>query len=161
MFPFQSSFPSANDWQKWLKHLHERDVEKYVQNVLSSSLPPSWQMNENEGDRAKNEPRQQTISPTVEEPVSLQSSVFETHEAVYVRIPISDPSLFKNLKVFHTSNQAILEGLPGTASEKVIILPAIVKKKGATAHYKDGVLQIMIPKEVDFQYTEIDIRHLD
>lgn len=161
MFPFQSPFPAMNEWQKWLKHLNEKDVEKYVQNVLSSSLPQSWQMNEKPEDFRKGEDNYQYRSAPVAEAPPLRENIFETHEAVYVKISIPDPSIFNNLKIFHTSNQAILEGLPAPNSKKVITLPAIVKKKGASANYKDGFLQIMFPKEVDFQYTEIDVRHLD
>ncbi|MEK4030449.1 Hsp20/alpha crystallin family protein [Pseudobacillus sp. FSL P4-0506] len=161
MFPFQSPFPAMNEWQKWLNHLNEKDVEKYVQNVLSSSLPSSWQTNEKMQDFRKDEDNYSYRSSSSAEAPSLREAVFETHEAVYVKISIPDPSIFDHLKIFHTSNQTILEGLPAPHNKKVIILPAIVKKKGAAANYKDGILQIMLPKEVDFQYTEIDVRHLD
>ncbi|KIL80321.1 Hsp20/alpha crystallin family protein [Bacillus badius] len=161
MFPFQSPFPLMNDWQKWMKHVNEQEVEKYVQNILSSSLPSTWQTNGEPVDFLRKQAADDTPSSSPEETFSLQETVFETHEAVYVRVPVSNPGIFNELKIFHTSNQLILEGLPAPDSKRVIVLPAIVKRKGAAAQHKDGVLQIMIPKEIDFQYTEIDVRHLD
>ena len=38
-----------------------------------------------------------------------------------------------------------------------IILPSTVKKKGATAIYRDHVLEIKIPKYSDWRFSEIDV----
>ena len=43
---------------------------------------------------------------------SLNISTFETHDHVYVRVHIKDESQLATIKVFHTSNQLIIEGLP-------------------------------------------------
>jgi HSP20 family molecular chaperone IbpA len=63
----------------------------------------------------------------------------------------------KHLKIFHTSNQAIIENIPGCDERQVITLPCLVKKKGAVAQYQDGILELKIPKSIDMQYTEIDV----
>ncbi|WP_203362074.1 Hsp20/alpha crystallin family protein [Bacillus sp. REN10] len=167
MFPFQSPFSTNEEWQKWMKQFNQGDIEKYVQNVLTQSLPDAMQKHQESFDFLKQTPfspfaNQQPIntSPEKETP-TIHISVFETHEDVYVKIPLEDTSMFSNLKIYHTSNQAIIEGIPEAEDKKIVILPAIVKKKGAVAHFKDGILQIKIPKEIDLQYTEIDVPDLE
>ena len=41
-----------------------------------------------------------------------------------------------------------------------IPLPSLVKKKGTTAHYKEGMLEIKIPKNMDLQFSEVDITEI-
>ncbi|OZI12233.1 spore coat protein [Bacillaceae bacterium SAS-127] len=167
MFPFQSPFSSNEEWQKWMKQFNHGDIEKYVQNVLTQSMPESLQQQQKPFDFLKHTPfpsidNQQPIdsSPKKETP-TIHISVFETHEDVYVKFPVEDASMFSHLKIYHTSNQVIIEGIPTSEDKKVVILPAIVKKKGAVTNFKEGILQIKIPKDIDLQYTEVDVPDLE
>lgn len=90
----------------------------------------------------------------------LSSSAFETHDYVYVRIPIKDEEWIKKLRLYHTTNQLIVEHIPQQEDKHTITLPAIVKKKGASANYKDGILEVKIPKNIDMQFSQIDVMEI-
>ncbi|WP_100330666.1 Hsp20/alpha crystallin family protein [Bacillus xiapuensis] len=164
MFPFKPPFSSNKEWQKWVNQFNDGEIERYVQDVLAKTLPDSLQAHQKHFDFLKNAPfspaQDQEVIPD-NSPPPIHISVFETHEDVYVKIPLQDPAALSSLKIYHTSNQTILEGLPGTEDKKIVILPAVVKKKGATANFKDGILQLKIPKEIDLQYSEIDVSELE
>ena len=91
----------------------------------------------------------------------LKYSIFETHEDIFVRIQIDSEEWLKELKVYHTSNLLIIEHIPAYPDKHSIPLPSLVKKKGSTAHYKDGILEIRIVKNIDMQYSEIDITEMN
>lgn len=87
---------------------------------------------------------------------NLNEVVFETHENIYIRIPIRNEEKLDHIKVFYSLNKCLIKGL--TENELyTIILPATVKKKGAKAVYRDEILEIKIPKNIDWQYSEIDV----
>jgi HSP20 family molecular chaperone IbpA len=75
-------------------------------------------------------------------------------------IPIKDEDCLKSLKVCHTSNQLIIENYPSESERQVYTLPATVRKKGGVATYKDGLLEVKIPKNTDLQYSEIDVKEI-
>ncbi|MBB2481919.1 hypothetical protein H5P36_17230 [Bacillus sp. APMAM] len=64
--------------------------------------------------------------------------------------------MIHNIKIYHTSNQLIIEN-SSDGNRDTITLPALVKKKGTTAQYKDEILEVKMPKSVDMQYTEVDV----
>ena len=90
----------------------------------------------------------------------LNSTAFETHDFVFVRIPIKKEEWIKQLQIYHTSNQLIVEHIPDHEDKHTVTLPAIVKKKGAVANYKDGMLEVRIPKNVDMQFSQIDVTEI-
>ncbi len=90
----------------------------------------------------------------------LQTNVFETHHHVFVRISLSDQKALQKMKIYHTSNSAIIEGYPKDTDKHIVTLPAIVTKKGATAHHKENVLEIRFTKASDLNLSEIPITEL-
>lgn len=142
---------------KLFQQMNPQDMEKGVQNMISQFMPKEWQGMFDHNDmlsRASSlfpQSNQQANNPS---PTNQQASVFETFDDVYVRIPISEEMIHK-IKIFHTSNQLIIENSEG--NRETITLPALVKKKGTTAQYKDGILEVKMPKSVDLQYTEVDV----
>ncbi|KAB2338155.1 Hsp20/alpha crystallin family protein [Cytobacillus depressus] len=161
MFPW-NLFPFNKDMKNMMKQIKPDEIDKYVQNMMSQMLPE--QMKGMQGTMNpqsfmsgfQNAEKQNTQSSSS----TLRSSVFETHGDVFVRIPIKDEEWLKNMKIYHTSNQMMIEHIPENDDKHTIILPALVKKKGATAFYKDGMLEMKIPKNVDMQYSEIDITEI-
>ncbi len=79
----------------------------------------------------------------------LNIIIFETHEAVFVRIPITDEKWLTQLRIYHTANQLIVEHIPNKEDKQTIELPVLVKKKGATAKCKDGILEVKLVKSLD------------
>ncbi|MCM2589316.1 Hsp20/alpha crystallin family protein [Rossellomorea marisflavi] len=102
-------------------------------------------------------PPQQTPHQSSEQNGSVPAHVFESFEDVYVRFELKDEGLMKKVKIYHTSNQAIIENIPSDGDRQVMTLPCLVKKKGASAHFRDGILEVKIPKSTDMQFTEIDV----
>lgn len=156
MFPW-SLFPFSKDMKNMMKQMKPDEIEKYVQSFMNQMMPQNMQGMMNPQSFMpgfNNETKQnQTSSP-------LSTTVFETHDYVFVRIPIKSEQWLKDMRIYHTSNQMIIEHIPEQADKHTIVLPAIVKKKGASALYKDGMLEIKIPKNVDMQYSEIDVTEI-
>ena len=92
---------------------------------------------------------------------NLKYSIFETHENIFVRIHIESEEWLKELRIYHTSTQLIIEHIPTIDDKHSIQLPSLVKKKkGTTAHFKDGILEVRIVKNIDMQYSEVDITEM-
>src|SRR5690606_10988354 len=96
--------------------------------------------------------------PTSQNEHSLGTVVFETQDFVFIRIPIKDHHWLKEMKIYHTSHEAIIEHVPSPEDKHYVKLPAAVRKKGAIAEYKDEVLEIRIPRSIQSQISEIDIQ---
>lgn len=163
MLPFQFLSPFKNDIQKWMNQNHGGEINKYVQDLISKSLNGSLQgnyLNEAMGVFEQDQDNREEVEPESKKQ-NLDYVTFETHDHVYVKIHIMDESQLSNIKIFHTSNQSIIEGIPAPTDQHVITLPSIVKVKGAKAEYRDSYLQIQIPKKVDMQYTQIDVQGID
>ncbi|PLR81612.1 Hsp20/alpha crystallin family protein [Bacillus sp. V33-4] len=155
MFPW-NLFPINKDMKNMMKQVKPEEIEKHIEEMMSKMFPPNMQdmINPKEFASAVNpvphDARKQSIVP-------LEEAVFETHDFVFVRIPIRNQEWLHNMKLSHTSNQMIVEHIPEDDDKHTITLPALVRKKGATAHHKDGILEIRIPKSVNMQFSEIDI----
>ncbi len=134
-------------------------IDNYVQDIMEKLMPANMQgmMNPQDLMRSFQTPlgqqQQQAASP-------LNSNAYETHDFVFVRIPLKNEEWVKQIRIYHTSNQLIVEGIPDHEDKHTITLPAIVKKKGAVATYKDGILEIRIPKNVDMQFSQIDVTEI-
>jgi HSP20 family molecular chaperone IbpA len=175
MFPWNSFFPFNKNMKDMMKNMNPQDVDQYVKGVMGEMFPKDWQGMQNPGDFMKNMGGMMTGMNGMEgtngnstqqsrqehedhHPVEkIPVNIFEALESVYIQLKISDEALVKNMKIFHTSNQAILENIPSSGERQVITLPSLVKKKGSSAQYKDGILEIKIPKSIDLQFTEIDV----
>lgn len=157
MFPW-NIFPFNKDVKESLQKMKPGEIDKYVQDIIGKALPENMRgmMNPQEMFNAFQPSATQQPSATG----SLNSSTFETHDYVFVRIPIKDVEWLKKLRLYHTSNQLILEHIPDDDDKHTITLPAIVKKKGAAANYKDGILEVRIPKNIDMQFSQIDVTEI-
>ncbi|MEH7379087.1 Hsp20/alpha crystallin family protein [Bacillus sp. JJ1533] len=165
MFPFQSFFPFKDIMQQLLKHSGESSsIEKFVQESISKSMSTSLDLFQNNASVLNRAFHENQVSDDGEISLPEQSteceftpSIFDSHDHVYVKFRIKDPSKLSNVKIFHTSNQIIIEGYPNKESYHLFALPELVKKKGAVTSYKDEYLQIKLPKATDTQYTELDV----
>ncbi|BBP90115.1 hypothetical protein BsIDN1_37330 [Bacillus safensis] len=82
--------------------------------------------------------------------------VFETTDHVFVKIEIARPNTEK-VKIKHTANLLFIDHFPEEGTQKKVVLPAAVKRKGTKASYQDGILEIMFLKHDDPGISEIDI----
>lgn len=161
MFPWNLLFPlQKNNHRDSFKKAVPNDIQSFINQLFSQVIPANMQqmMDQNQGATFQN--TQENAHNPRKNNHPLHAEVFETHSEVYVRIPIRNPDLIKQLKIYHTSNQSIIEGIPAQEDKHIITLPAIVKKKGSSAKYKDETLEIKLMKNLDFQYSQIDVTEI-
>lgn len=156
MFPW-NLFPFNKEMKNMMQQMKPEEIEKYVKDMLSKMLPQNMQGMVNPSDFLNKFHTGDSAAHASANPDQLQSSVFETHDHIFVRIPIIEEDWLKKMRLYHTSNQMIIEHIPNSNDKHTITLPALVKKKGATASHKDGMLEIKIPKSIDMQFSEIDV----
>ncbi|WP_342351986.1 Hsp20/alpha crystallin family protein [Neobacillus soli] len=150
-------FPFNKDMKDSMSKMKPDQIENFVQDLMGKVMPGNMRgmMNPQEmftGSQSS-PPQQQTTG-------ILNSTAFETHDFVFVRIPIKNDEWVRQLRIYHTSNQLIVEHIPQPEDKHTITLPAIVKKKGASANYKDSMLEVKIPKNVDMQFSQIDVTEI-
>ncbi|WP_428908395.1 Hsp20/alpha crystallin family protein [Niallia sp. Krafla_26] len=163
MFPW-NFFPFSKETQAKMQQMKPDEINQFVQKLMSnmfkSPFPQQMGMNQEEF-MANFHPFQTSNEPenreTEKRDSELQYSVFETHDEIFIRVAIQSEEWLTVLRITHTSHLLILEHIPNYDDTHKITLPALVKKKGTTARYKDGVLEIKIPKSIDLQFSEIDI----
>lgn len=158
MFPW-NLFPFNKEMKESLQKLKPEEIDKYVQGIMEKMMPGSMRGMMNPMD-IMNSFQTPANSQAHASSHTLNSNAFETHDYVFVRIPIKHEEWLRKMKIYHTSNQLIVEHIPKTDDKHTITLPAIVKKKGAAANYKDGMLEVRIPKNVDMQYSQIDVTEI-
>lgn len=149
MFPW-NLFPFNKETRNRLQNLKPEEINQFIQGIMGNMMPSQFDGMMNPGN----------IMPQNKKPQpknTLHSAVFETHDSVFVRLPIKDEKQLKKIEIFHTANQLIVKNLPEHEDNNTITLPAMVKKKGATAKYKDGVLEIKMLKSSDLQFSQIDL----
>ena len=92
--------------------------------------------------------------------LDLEHEVFETHNSVIVRVNIPVGTHIRNIRVHAGNGQLMLEKDPSRVKQ-YIRLPAVVDPDEAKAAYKDGVLEIRLPRLDDTEfYRELKIRHV-
>lgn len=135
-------------FSKWkdLKKLKEdfpdfSSFETYMQNLFSETMPAAF------------------FPDIFKRKEKLEDyQVFHLHDYVIVRIPIKENVKLKEMKVYHTSSELILEGFPKQGETQTIQLPALVQHKKSKAIYKQQTLEISMPKVQDYRITHLDIR---
>jgi HSP20 family molecular chaperone IbpA len=151
-------FPFNKDMKNVLQNMKPDEIDKYVQDIMDKMMPGSMRGMMNPQDLMSSFQSPLGNQQTTSNP--LNSTAFETHDFVFVRIPIKNDEWVRHIRIYHTSNQLIAEGIPDRDDQHKITLPAIVKKKGAVATYKDGILEIRIPKNIDMQFSQIDVTEI-
>ena len=160
MFPW-NQYENINEYVKQLLNLRPNEIDEFVKNIISSNIPhASNTSNTNEKERDK---KTSTI-PNKTVPVEpqkkkepLEIKVFESHEDVFVQFPVDKKNDLQAGKIYYNSNQLVIKDIPNIGDKHKVLLPAIVQQRGAKLHFKNGVLQIKIPKADDIQFTEIDL----
>lgn len=144
-----------------MQKMKPEEINNYVQDLIGKMLPGGMRgmMNPQEMFNGFNGFQGQSSHPSGSTG-SLNSTAFETHDHVFIRIPLKQEEWLKKLRLYHTSNQLILEHVPEHEDKHVITLPAIVRKKGAAANFKDGILEVKIPKNIDMQFSQIDVTEI-
>ena len=79
---------------------------------------------------------------------SLNPQLFEILGFVVIRTPIPEGVNEKDIKVLIASSHATIKGGP-SGNDHIIPLPQGTKKEGATAAFKDKILEVRIPKETE------------
>ncbi|MGE7766145.1 Hsp20/alpha crystallin family protein [Peribacillus sp. NPDC096540] len=155
MFPWNSLFSLKNNSNQkdFMKNMQQNDVQSLIEKVFSQVIPDNMQGMMQQNDTSSKKENTRTEHP-------LHAEVFETHLFVFVRIPIEDEAWLKKMKLYHTSNQSIIEGIPEASDRHIITLPALVKKKGASAQFKESTLEIRLQKSYNTQYSEIDVSEI-
>ncbi len=111
MFPW-NLFPFNKETQNKLQQMKPEDINQYVQNAMgqmSKMFHPSAQgdMNPQELFKSFQTAENETRSHSSEQKESsIQYSVYETHDFVFVRIVIEQEEWLQQLKLYHTSTPA-------------------------------------------------------
>ncbi len=162
MFPW-NLFQFNKDMQSKLKQMNPNEINQYIQNMMDKMFTSSFPHKMSSQDMMRDF---DLFSHSFQDPSStentqnLKYSIFETHENIFVRIEIETDEWLKELRLYHTSTQLIIEHIPTREDKHLIPLPSLVKKKGTTAHFKDGILEVRIVKNIDMQFSEVDITEI-
>lgn len=158
MFPW-NFFPFDKDIQSKVKNMKPEEVNQFVQNIMGkvfeSAMPNS--MNPQEMMKLFQPSSETQEKRTTAGESTINYSLFETHDYIYVRINMDTDEWLTRLRLSHTSNLLLLENIPENGHKHSIPLPSLAKKKGTTANYKDKTLEVRIPKDIDTQYSEINV----
>lgn len=91
---------------------------------------------------------------------SLTPQLFEILGFVVIRTLVPEDVNEKDIKVSIASTHVTIKGDP-SGNEHIIPLPQGTKKEGATAAFKDSILEIRIPKENETVTSdEVNIQYL-
>lgn len=153
------------------------DLSNFIQQVLTQSIanpltqallsplaqslaaPLSQYFGNTMAANMKAEPvAQKEYSSAVEN--SLDPQLFEIHGFVVIRTAVPDDVSEKDIKVLITTSHVTIKGDP-SGNDHILPLPQGTKKEGATAAFKDRVLEIRIPKEnTVVEAEEIGVEYL-
>lgn len=154
MFPWDLFSKNQNQPPDWMKFINQSGMEKQMEQLFSMLSPEQLGGLFNQQFKSNQEPGEQPLSNSEKK---LSVDILETHDYLFIRITIKE-ELLPNLKVYHTSTKFLLSGLPPDPNEKHSFhLPAPVKKKGSKSSYRDQILEIILFKLNESQFSEISI----
>lgn len=91
---------------------------------------------------------------------SLNPQLFEIHGFVVIRTIVPQDVNEQDIKVLITTSHVTIKGDP-SGNDHIIPLPQGAKKEGASAAFKDRILEIRIPKENEtVTADEVGIQYL-
>ncbi|CEG27521.1 Hsp20/alpha crystallin family protein [Bacillus sp. B-jedd] len=147
MFPW-GSFPFGKNMASNLQDMKPEAIEKYVRDAMEAYFPGQslnpFQSAETNGQESSQEAGQS------------EAAIFNTHDFVFVRVEVPEERM-DHIRLFHTSSQLIIEDFPEQGKKKVYSLPSVVKRKGASASIRDGILEIRLLRAIDVQLSEISL----
>lgn len=158
MFPW-NFFPFDKETKKMMQNMNPGEIEKYVHDMMKNIFQRQYENIPKDGNVHNTyhgfQSRPSSFNENSRENV-LDANIFETHDYIFIMIPVRKEWL-SNMRLYHTSNQVIIEHVPEMDNKHVYTLPAIVKKKGTTARFKDGLLEIKLLKHIEINFSEINI----
>jgi hypothetical protein len=154
LFPW-SLLPFDQNTQKKFLEMKPDEIEKYVQQMMGKMFQPNMNGMLRPDEWLKK--MKKDTSDPLRSSNGLNADIFETHDFIFIRVPLKEEGWLKQMKLFFTSNQVIIEHIPELTDKHTIILPSTVKRKGAAASHRDGVLELKLAKNIDLQFSEIDI----
>jgi hypothetical protein len=154
LFPW-NLLPFDRNSQKKFLEMKPDEIEKYVQQMMGKVFQPN--MNGMLKPEEWLREMDKNTNPPSDSVNSIKAEIFETHDYVFIRIPLKNEAWLKQMKLFYTSNQVIIEHIPELSDKQTFILPSPVKRKGAAASHKEGILELRLSKQADLQYSEIDL----
>jgi HSP20 family molecular chaperone IbpA len=155
MFPFPKDYMKEDIFK-------QSDVDNWMNKAMGGKLPASSQMLhstdffEQSFDLLNNV---QSKKKKKKKP-GFEANVFETHDDVIIRFPLSSEEKLLELKTYHDFTTCYIENIPHTGNKQTISLPSVVKSSGTKAKYKNGIVEIRIPKETNIPMTKIPIEIL-
>jgi HSP20 family molecular chaperone IbpA len=91
---------------------------------------------------------------------SLNFNVFETHTYVIARAKLSKGTDLGGIRILAGSNELLVKGLP-EGDDKVIALPGRVRPNESKAVYKNGVLEIRMPRDEEQEaFIELPVKFM-
>ncbi|MBW5444942.1 hypothetical protein GE107_02535 [Cohnella sp. CFH 77786] len=121
--------------------LHPRNIEKFVSKAIQTFMP-------------KSSPFESGFRPFASS--SLDCEIFETHRSVFVRCRVPDGLTSRDVRIWGNRSRLKIE-CQGRTEE--VALPSDVNAGRAIAGWKDGVLEIRLPRiEGGEPFREIFIR---
>lgn len=163
MFPWSKMFPFPKDYMKE-DIFKQSDVDDWMKKAMGGKLPQSQSPQmfhstdffEQSFDllnkvQAKKKSKKKT---------NFDATIFETHEEVIIRFPLSSEEKLTELKTYHDSTTCYIENIPHNGNKQSLKLPCLVKSTGTSAKFKNGIVEIKIPKETNTSITKIPIEIL-
>ncbi|MBO0995034.1 hypothetical protein [Bacillus sp. SD088] len=150
LLPFNQNQDKAPPFE-----IGKNNVDDYVQKVMSQAFSAFDQDATNSNDWVGSLLKQLPSSSGSSSSNGVK--LFESFQFIFIHISVPDEKTLERWKVYHTTNQLIIEDSEVAQNTKTITLPALVNKKKTTAVYKNGILEVILEKKTDMQYTEVGV----
>ncbi|GIN73719.1 hypothetical protein J14TS2_41940 [Bacillus sp. J14TS2] len=150
LLPFNQNQDKAPPFE-----IGKNNVDDYVQKLMSQAFSAFDQNATNSNDWVGSLLKQ--VPSSSGSSSSNGVKLFESFQFIFIHISVPDEKTLERWKVYHTTNQLIIEDSEVAQNTKTITLPALVNKKKTTAVYKNGILEVILEKKTDMQYTEVGV----
>lgn len=147
---FQNHFFGGGGWKEAMNGKTAGTipwVDRYVKGILADTVHGTTN-------------RQFEQTPLSSKQSSIACNVFETHQAMIVRIRLSAETDAHEIRLLAAPNELKIYGLPGD-EDKTIKLSAPVRIDGAKAICKQRILEVTLVKEREGPAQEIPIRFIE
>ncbi|WP_223701884.1 Hsp20/alpha crystallin family protein [Sutcliffiella deserti] len=161
MFPWSKMFPFPKEYMKD-DIFKQTDVEGMMNKAMKNKIPAPHQMldSTNFFEQSFDMLNRIQSKKKKHKKTGFDANVFETHEDVIIRFPLSPEEKILELKTTHDTTTCYIENVPHNGNKQSIKLPCTVKSNGTKAIYKNGIVEIKIPKETNIPLTKIPIEIL-